>query len=99
MDNNIFDLEKARLNRLLVGKGNLSGLEKNMLAAYDAIILAGSAIIDMALEVKERKDQTLAAKTRSLINSFTALHKGINALIEYQFEPIEWLPDEAVKEV
>lgn len=99
MKNKLFDLKQARLKRLQLGQGALSDLEKKMLDAYDTVISAGIAIKGIELEVQGRNDQTLAGKTRPVVENFTALNESFDALIEHQFDLIEWVPDEAVEEV
>ena len=99
MKEEIFDLQKVRSAKLLVGKGELSILEKKMIAVYDILATLGITLADMSNEIMKLQDRHLAGKTSPLVRLFTKFSDGLNDLIEDQFDYIEFLPPEEIKEI
>lgn len=95
----IFDLQEIRSAKLLVGRGELSDLEKKMIVVYDHLATLGITLAEMSNEIMELQDRHLAGKTSPLVRLFTKFSDGLNDLIEDQFDYIEFLSDDMIEEL
>ncbi|MCK5211224.1 hypothetical protein KAJ89_00830 [Candidatus Parcubacteria bacterium] len=97
MGENIVDMQKIRMDKLLSGRGELSDFEKKMILVYDNLAMFGINLNDMSNEVMDRKDEYLALRTRPLVELFIKINEKLNDLIEYQFDCIELIPNEEIE--